>query len=105
MRAVQNTSDGECLTHTTNATQNKTGWMQYEVRAAMNKRTVWLAIFTTVLTKNLLPTFVRNFRTSSESLVRKVTTQHGGIMSPKSAIFNKLINFAGLSLLERMNFL
>jgi hypothetical protein len=48
--------------------------------------------------------FYEELTTSSETLVRKGTTQHG-IVSQKSAIFNKLINFTGLNLLERINFL
>ena len=48
--------------------------------------------------------FSEELETSSETSVRKGTTQHGTV-SQKSAIFKKLTNFTGLSLLERINFL
>ena len=48
--------------------------------------------------------FYEELKTSSETLVIKGTTQHG-IVSQKSTVFKKLINFTGLSLLERINFL
>jgi len=40
MLAAQSTSGGDRLTWTFNTTQNKRGWMEYALRAAMKKRAV-----------------------------------------------------------------
>jgi len=48
--------------------------------------------------------FTEELENPSETSVTKGTTQHG-FVSQKSAIFKKLTNFTGLSLLERINFL
>jgi hypothetical protein len=70
----------------------------------MNKRHGVTGNLYSGVDEEFITDFYEELKTSSETLVRKGTTQHG-IVSQKSAVFKKLINFTGLTFRNRASYI